>query len=223
MITGINRAGVARPSTRKNSGRVAFLRDHEDRHGHTSADQNAGDDAGSEHGGNRLVCHPCIDYGNDRRRDDRRDDCRGHRQCSSKIEVIALAHHLRHEERAEGRDVSHGGAGNPAEEHAVENIHIGEAAAETADERGGEVDQHACDAAARCNVACENEEGRREQEKGVRQQADEARRDDDRIECRIEEGGAERSDAERQAYGHAEQKENGEDDQECLGHRAFTA
>ena len=100
------------------------------------------------------------------------------------VEVVALAHHLRDQEGAERRDVGHRRAGDAAEEHAVEDVDVGEPAAEAADEHGGEVDDDARHAAARGDVAGEDEERRRQEQVGIRQEPDEARRDDDRVERR---------------------------------------
>ena len=139
------------------------------------------------------------------------------------IEVVALAHHLRDQERAERGDVGHGRARDAAEEHAVDDVDVGEPAAEAADQRGGEVDDHARHPAARGDVAGQNEQGRRQQQIGVREQADEAGRDDDRVEGRIEHRRAERADAHGDADRHAQQDEDEEDDQERFGHRLLKA
>ena len=160
-----------------------------------SADQQARNDAGRKHGGHRLVRHPGVDDGDDRRRDDRRHDGRGDGERGGEIEVVALAHHLRDQERAERGDVGDGRARDAAEEHAVDDVDVGQPAAEAADERRGKVDDDAGDAAARRDVAGQDEQRRRQQQVGIRQQADEARRDDDRVERGIEHRGAQRADA----------------------------
>ena len=82
---------------------------------------------------------------------------------------------------------------------------------------------HARHAAARGDVAGKDEQRRRQQQIGIGQQADEARRDDDRVERRVEQGGAERADAHGDADRHAEQDADDEDDQEGFGHTLLIA
>ena len=202
---------------------VALLRDHEHRHRHADAHQDARDHAGGEHRGDRLVRHPGVDHRDDRGRDDRRHHGGADGERGREVEVVALAHHLRDEERAERRDVGHRRARNAAEEHAVEHVDVGEPAAEAPDQHGRKIDQHARDPAARRDVAGEDEQRRGQQQVGVGEQPDEARRDDDRVERRIEHGGAERARAERDRDRHSGEDADDENDQERFGHRLPSA
>ena len=194
MMAGIVSAGSALRSAhpelpqrrRRFLGVVALAGDEEHRHRHAEADQDAGDDAGREHRRHRFVGHPGVDHGDDRRRDDRRHDRGRDGERGGEVLVVALAHHLRHQEGAERRDVGHRRARDAAEEHAVEHVDVGQTAAEAADQDRREVDQHARHAAAGGDVAGQDEQRRRQQQVGVDQQPDEARRDDDRVERRIE-------------------------------------
>ena len=208
---------------RRLPGIVALAGDDEDRHGHAGADQEARNDAGREHGGHRLVRHPGVDDGDDRRRDDGCDDGSGDGKRRGEIEVVALAHHLRDQEGAERRHVGHRRARDAAEEHAVDDVDVGEAAAEAADHGRGKIDDDARDSAAGGDVAGENEQRRREQQIGVGQQADEAGRDDDRIERGVEEGRNQRAHAQRDADRLAEQDEDKKGDQEDFGHIVLSA
>jgi hypothetical protein len=139
------------------------------------------------------------------------------------IEVVALAHHLRDQKRAEGGDVGHGRAGYAAEEHAVEHVDVGEPAAEAADQHSRQIDQHARHPAARGDVAGEDEQRRRQQKVGIREKPDETGWNDDRIERREQHGCAERTGAKRDADRHPEQDTDDEYDQEGFGHRLFSA
>ena len=169
---------------------VALPGDHEHRHGHAAADQQARNDAGREHRRHGFLGHPGIDDGDDRRRDDGGHHGGGDGQRCGEVEVVALAHHLRNEKRAERGHIGHRRARDAAEEHAVDHVHVGEPAAEAADQRRGKVDDDPGDAAARGDIAGQDEQRRRQQQIGIRQQAYEAGRDDDRVEGREQHGRA---------------------------------
>jgi hypothetical protein len=194
-------------------GVVALLRDDEGGHRHADAHHEAWQVAAGKDGGYRLVRHPGIDHRDDRGRDDRRQDGGADGQYRREVFVVALAYHLRDQEGAEGGDIGHRRPGDPAEDHAVDDVDVGEPAAEPPDQHGREVDDGAGHAAPRGDIAGQDEERRGEQEVRVREQADEARRDDDRIQCGEERRGGERAHPERDADGHPDDDEEEEDDQ----------
>ena len=197
---------------------VALPRDDEGRHRHAERHHQAGHVAAREDRRHGLVGHPRVDDGDDGRRDDRREDRGADREDRGEVLVVALAHHLGDQEGAEGRDVGHRRAGDPAEEQAVDDVDVGEPAAEPADEDGREVDDRPRHAAPRGDVAGQDEERRRQENERVGQEPHQAARDDDRVERGEEGRGGQGADAEGQRDRHAEHRAQHENDQERLGH-----
>ena len=144
--------------------------DADDREG--GQQEEARDDAGHEELADR-------DAADDARRHDRVEDqvvARGHddaldgrgdRHADRVLGRVAFLHHDRDHDRADGRGVGDGGAGEVPEEHAGHRVDDGKPAGEPADEDVGEVHDPVGEAAGPEQLPRQDEEGDREEGKGV--------------------------------------------------------
>ena len=102
------------------------------------------------------------------RRDEHALTGRRHRQADGEILVIALLDHHRDDDRAQRGNVRHGGAGDAAEEHRIQHVHVGQTAAEAADRQIRQIDNLFGNAARAHKFAHHDEKRNREQREVVR-------------------------------------------------------
>ncbi len=130
-------------------------------------DQHARHDAAEEQAGDRDVAGRAVDHRHDRGRDQVRD---GRGRCDQRrgeAAIVALAIHLGRDRAAEDRDVRGRAARDAGEEHREQRHHLGEAAAQVADQGLGEHDHPPGDVGRGHQLADQQEERHREQRLGV--------------------------------------------------------
>ena len=193
--------------------------EHRDHHHQGKPEDDAGHVTGKEERGDRdTAARERVDDHDVARRNEETDGRGGNVHRGGELAVIAFALHHRGHRAADRGGRGDGRAGDGAEEHAPENIHVGESAGQPADDDFCEVDQAPGDAAAVHELTREDEKRNREQREAV-EAGGHALRDHGGgrggIERHEQRGDGGRADGKRD--GHAGEEQRGEDEGEDEG------
>lgn len=120
-------------------GQSPLLREEGDEQNVRKAEHHAGDDLADKHRADGDGRETREHDRGDGRRDNGTLQSGGRRNSGSEVLVIALGVHHGHLDGAECSDAGDARAGDAAEHHVGEDRHIGDAAAQTADEETAEV------------------------------------------------------------------------------------
>ena len=156
---------------------VLALRDDGDDDHQRHAHQHAGHEAAEEEIADRGIGHHGVEDHGDRGRDDGADGRRGGGQRAGEARLIAalLQHHLDHQLARAGR-IGDGAAAHAREDHAGDDGHMGEAAADAPDDQAGEAQQPLADGARVHDLGGDDEERHGEQHEAAEQAVQRLRR-----------------------------------------------
>ena len=124
-------------------------------------------DAADQQRADRDADGRAVDHHQDRRRDHDAHGRGAGGEADREALVVAALDHRRVEDAAERRGVGRAAAGDARQEHADDDVHMREPAAQVADHRHGELDEPLGDAADRHHAAGEEEERQRQQREAV--------------------------------------------------------
>ena len=164
--------------------------------------------------------HGPIDHHGDAGRDDRSDGGRGHRHRRGILLPIPLVGHGLDLDHTETARVCHGGSGHPSEDHARENVGMGQAAANGTHQGAREVEEAIGDPALVHQATRQHEERNRDQHEGI-DAGDHALRDPDQRERGKEADRNEDRHPQPHRHGHARHGQDDKTDDHGGDHRAF--